>query len=215
MSRDAYAVLGVDPDVSNDELRDAFRALAAELHPDRHLRTPVGTKDQVAARMAEVTDAWRQLSTPEKRHAYDLIRAREVAAPREVPPTVRPAVVPRRRPAARPVVDRGRRLSELVLRPIVVIAAGVMLVLVVVIVAVVAANDDGGGGSTLSEEDVVGRCVLPPVDGLVTFAPAGCANDTLLVLTRVFDQESCTDGTLAVRLADDPEFIVCVVGLDP
>jgi hypothetical protein len=214
VTRDAYAVLGVEPAASNDELRDAFRALAAELHPDRHQVTPVGTKDQVTARMAEVTDAWRQVSTPEKRHAYDLIRAREIEAPGEVPPTVRPAVVPRRRPAARPVVDRGRRLSEFVLRPVVVVAAGLVLALVAVIVAVVAANDDDDG-STLSEDDVVGRCVLPPEGGLVTFAPAGCANDTLLVLDRVFDQATCIDGTLAVGLADDPEFIVCVVGLDP
>ena len=213
MTRDAYAVLGVDPDVSNDELRDAFRALATDLHPDRHQDTPVATKDQIAARMAEVTDAWRQLSTPEKRHAYDLIRAREVSAPDAVPSTVRSTTVPRRRPAPRPVVDRGRRVSELILRPAVVAGAGFVLALVVVIVAVLAANDDGG--STRSEDDVVGRCVLPPEDGLATFAPAGCADDTLLILARVFDPQTCTTGTLAVGLADDPGFIVCVVSLDP
>jgi hypothetical protein len=213
VTRNAYAVLGVDPDASNDELRDAFRALAAELHPDRHQATPVATKDQVAARMAEVTDAWRQLSTPEKRHAYDLIRAREVSAPSAVPPTVRSTTVPRRRPRTRPVVDRGRRVSELILRPTVVAGAGLVLAVVVVIVAFLAANDEGG--STRTEDDVAGRCVLPPVNGLVTFAPAGCADDTLLILARVFDPEVCTAGTLAVGLADDPGFIVCVVSLDP
>ena len=212
MTRNAYAVLGVAPDASNDELRDAFRTLAAELHPDRHQDTPVATKDQIAARMAEVTDAWRQVSTPERRHAYDLIRAREVSAPSAVPPTVRSTTVSRRRPRPRPVVDRGRRVSDLILRPAVVAGAGLALALVVLIVAFLAANDDGA--STRSEDDVVGRCVLPPEDGLVTFAPAGCADDTLLILARVFDPEVCTAGTLAVGLADDPGFIVCVVSLE-
>ncbi len=214
MTRDVYSVLGVDPGVSDEDLRDAFRSLAGELHPDRHQGTPVATQDQVAARMAEVTNAWRQVSTPEKRQAYDLVRAREVSAPAGVPATVRAASAPRRKPAPRPVVDRGRRVSELILRPVVVVGAGLVLALVVLIVAVLAANDDGGG-STRSEDDVLGRCVLPPVDGLVTFAPAGCADDTLLVLARVFDPGSCPEGTLAVGLADEPDFIVCVVGLDP
>ena len=212
MSRDVYAVLGVEPDASDEELRDAFRSLAAELHPDRHRDTPVGIKDQVAARMAEVTDAWRQVSTPEKRQAYDLVRARSVPAPSGVPSTVRSTS--RRAPAPRPVVDRGRRVSELVLRPVVVVGTGLILALVVVIVAVLAAND-GSDGPARSEDDVAGRCVLPPEDGLVTFAPAGCADDTLLILGRVFDRESCVDGSLAVGLADDPGFIVCVVSLDP
>ena len=215
MTRDVYRVLGVDPDVSNEELRDAFRSLAGELHPDRHQDEPVGTQDQVAARMAEVTNAWRQVSTPEKRQAYDLVRAREVSAPVGVPATVRAtAPPPRRKPAPRPVAERGRRVSELILRPVVVIGAGLVLALVVLIVAVLAANDDGGG-STRSEGDVVGRCVLPPEEGLVTFAPAGCADDTLLVLARVFDPGSCPEGTLPVGLAEEPDFIVCVVGLDP
>ncbi len=214
MTRDAYAVLGVDPGASDDELRDAFRLLAAELHPDRQPSTSVGTNDQVAARMAEVTDAWRQVSTPEKRKAYDLVRARAISAPSGVPATVRSTSAPRRPPAPRPVAARGRRVSELILRPAVVAGAGLVLALVVLIVAVLAANDDSGG-SNRSEDDVLARCVLPPVDGLVTFAPAGCADDTLLILARVFDPGACPDGTLAVGLADDPDFIVCVVGLDP
>ena len=173
----------------------------------------MATKDQVAARMAEVTNAWRQVSTPEKRHAYDLVRARTVTAPGDVPTTVRPAPAPQRRPAPRPVVERGRRVSEAVLRPGVVIAAGLVLLVIVVVGGVLAARGDRGG--TLSEDDVVGRCVLASDDELVTFAPAGCANDTLLVVARVFDAEACAGLGSAARLADDPDFIVCVVGLDP
>ncbi|MFA9564877.1 MAG: J domain-containing protein [Acidimicrobiales bacterium] len=213
MTRDAYAVLGVEPDASADELRGAFRALAADLHPDRHVEASVSTKDQLAARMAEVTNAWRQVSTPEKRHAYDLIRAQAVTAPQDVPTTVRPAVPPRDRPTPRPVSERGRRVSELVLRPAVVVAAGLVLIVIVAVGAVLAATGDGG--STLSEDDVVGRCVLPSDDEFVTFAPAGCARDTLLVVARVFDPETCTGLGTAARLAEDPDFLVCVVSLDP
>ena len=158
MTRDAYAVLGVESDASAEELKEAFRALAADLHPDRHRGAAVATQDQVAARMAEVTNAWRQVSTPEKRHAYDLVRARSVATPGDVPTTVRPTPAPTRPPRARPVVERGRKVSDAVLRPGVVIAAGLALLVIVVVGAVLAATSDRG--STLSEDDVVGRCVL-------------------------------------------------------
>lgn len=213
MTRDAYAVLGVESDASAEELKEAFRALAADLHPDRHRGAAVATQDQVAARMAEVTNAWRQVSTPEKRHAYDLVRARSVATPGDVPTTVRPTPAPTRPPRARPVVERGRKVSDAVLRPGVVIAAGLALLVIVVVGAVLAATSDRG--STLSEDDVVGRCVLRSGDELVTFAPAGCANDTLLIVARVFDPDACAGLGSAARLAEDPDFIVCVVGLDP
>lgn len=209
MTRDVYTVLGVYPDASDDELREAFRALAADLHPDRHMGAPVATKDQVAARMAEVTNAWRQVSTPEKRHAYDLVRARAVSSPRDVPTDVRATAAPRRRPAPRPVVERGRRVSERLLRPSVVVAAGLVLLVVVVVGAVLAAT--GEGGTTRSEDDVVGRCVLPPDDGLVTFAPAGCGDDTPFIVARVFDSDACAGMGTTARLADDPDFIVCIV----
>jgi len=57
---------------SPDELRVAYRALARELHPDRHHDSPGPTRQVAASRMAEVNAAWRVLSDEHKRRTYDL-----------------------------------------------------------------------------------------------------------------------------------------------
>jgi len=58
--RDAYAVLGVDPDASLDEIRRAFRAQVRECHPDR-LRARGLPEEAVRLgerRLAALNDAW-------------------------------------------------------------------------------------------------------------------------------------------------------------
>lgn len=62
MSDDPYDILGVSPDASQEELKAAYRRLALEYHPDRN-------PDDAAAeaRFREVSRAYRQVDTPEKR----------------------------------------------------------------------------------------------------------------------------------------------------
>ncbi|MEY2432723.1 MAG: molecular chaperone DnaJ [Acidimicrobiaceae bacterium] len=60
---DPYHVLGVASEASADEIHVAYRRLARRLHPD------AGGSD--AAQMALVNDAWRILSDPARRLAYD------------------------------------------------------------------------------------------------------------------------------------------------
>lgn len=66
---DFYAVLGVPPNVSDDALRAAFRALALRMHPDLF---PNDADAQ--QRFAMVTQAYEVLRDPERRAKYDQIR---------------------------------------------------------------------------------------------------------------------------------------------
>lgn len=63
MTTDPYEVLGVAGDASADEIHFAYRDLARRLHPD------AGGAD--VSEMARVNDAWRILSDPARRVAYD------------------------------------------------------------------------------------------------------------------------------------------------
>jgi DnaJ like chaperone protein len=60
---DPYAILGVSPDVSDEDARAAFRRLLRETHPDA-LRSQSATDQQIAeadVRMAVVNAAWDEI----------------------------------------------------------------------------------------------------------------------------------------------------------
>ena len=93
-----YERLGVRPDATTDELRDAYRRAARAAHPDRH-----GSSS--STRMAEVNEAWRVLGDAARRRAYDDTLAEPPlhTSPRSVPvpvpvPVPMPAVPPGRVP---------------------------------------------------------------------------------------------------------------------
>lgn len=66
MARDLYEELGVKRDASPEEIKRAYRALAAKLHPDKH----PGNK-AVETRFKAVNHANQVLSDPKKRSLYD------------------------------------------------------------------------------------------------------------------------------------------------
>ena len=76
---DYYALLGIGPDASADDVARAFRAAAKRSHPD-------ATGDPAAAeRFGELTVAYKVLSDRRARRDYDRVRAERaavVAAPR-------------------------------------------------------------------------------------------------------------------------------------
>ena len=61
-----YEVLGVRPNASESEIRNAYRNLARRLHPD-----VVGSAVQGSQSMSEVNQAWTVLSDVGSRRSYD------------------------------------------------------------------------------------------------------------------------------------------------
>lgn len=66
MAKDFYAILGVQKSASEAEIKQAYRKLSKELHPDKHK----GDKDK-EAKFKEVNEAYEVLSDAKKKEAYD------------------------------------------------------------------------------------------------------------------------------------------------
>lgn len=72
MAKDFYAILGVAKTASQDEIKQAYRKLSKELHPDKH--SSIGSeqaKKEVERKFKEVNEAYEALGDPEKRKRYD------------------------------------------------------------------------------------------------------------------------------------------------
>jgi hypothetical protein len=93
---DPYAVLGVTRSANREEIARAYRTLAKRLHPD------AGT-DVASVAMARVNEAWRILSDPMRRSAWDRLHAIGAAVPPWTPPWMSVAPEARRRAVEPPV----------------------------------------------------------------------------------------------------------------
>jgi DnaJ-class molecular chaperone len=67
---DYYALLGVNREAGESEIRERFRALAREAHPDR---APRDKKAEAEAKFQDLTEAVNVLTNPDRRRAYDLV----------------------------------------------------------------------------------------------------------------------------------------------
>jgi DnaJ-class molecular chaperone len=74
MSRDVdyYALLGVTREANENQIREKFRSLAREAHPDR---APRDRKLEAEAKFQELTEAVNVLTSPDRRKAYDFEQA--------------------------------------------------------------------------------------------------------------------------------------------
>jgi len=65
-SRNYYEVLNLPKEAGQEEIREAYRKLALQYHPDRNRDNPAAT-----SRMKEINEAYAVLSDPQKRRQYD------------------------------------------------------------------------------------------------------------------------------------------------
>ena len=78
--KDYYNVLGVEPNAGDAEIKSAYRRMARKYHPD--VSKEAGAEDRFKA----VNEAYEALRDPERRKAYDQLRARGYRPGDEVPP---------------------------------------------------------------------------------------------------------------------------------
>ena len=76
MTRDFYELLGVDEDASKDEIRDAFREMVQEYHPDRN------DDPRATAQFTIIKKAYDTLKDPNERQSYDRLGHTDYVAKR-------------------------------------------------------------------------------------------------------------------------------------
>jgi DnaJ-class molecular chaperone len=63
-----YQILGVDPNGTQQEIKEAYRKLAFQYHPDRNRGNPAALE-----RMKKINEAYAVLSDPQKRKRYNVL----------------------------------------------------------------------------------------------------------------------------------------------
>ncbi len=102
-----YQILGVEPTATVDAIKQAYRQLARQFHPD-----VAGSAAQ--DRFVQISLAYQVLSDPQQRRTYDLTLPRHYVAP--PPTTPRPSVKIKQPPKPKPAPKRPEFIHQPVQR---------------------------------------------------------------------------------------------------
>ena len=90
--RDWYSVLGVSPDASQKQIRDAYIRISRVIHPDRFDPEKQPKEwEQANEMLKEVNQAYEVLSDPNKRTAFDFSRRTKSSSKSNTEPGARPS----------------------------------------------------------------------------------------------------------------------------
>ena len=183
-----YERLGVSPEASTNEVRDAYRRAARRLHPD-------AAGEHSAQQMAAVNQAWWVLRDPQRRRAYDLTLPGPSARPSatssapvvdDEPPA----------PAARPSVNPLARDQDPPRFPwrLMAVLAAIGIAVILIGVAIASPTEPRPPDNVLT----TGSCVVIQQNG--DAAEVDCSTDhDAVVITLVAFDERCEFGLEAHR----------------
>lgn len=123
--KDYYALLGISPNATQEEIRLAFRQMARVYHPD------VNNAPDAETRFREINEAYEILADPEKRKSYDFfaVPSEDTAAPQPEPPTpdipASPASPPARKTEEQRIYPPTWAILLIVLGACIIVSVGV------------------------------------------------------------------------------------------
>ncbi len=200
-----YQRLGVAPSASTAEIRVAYRALAARLHPDHSTGSTTAEQALAERRMREINESWRVLQDPTRRRAYD--DSRLAGSPRRAAPLRADTVM---------AVDVDGTDDDLVdvLPPMTALTAGffrhgpwVVLAVVLGLIFVVSAYAGGHEEQQVEREPTtqVGDCIDVAAGPKAIVVP--CAGPyEYKIVASVSRPADCPSGTEGRRYASDGQF---------
>jgi hypothetical protein len=197
----------VSPSASTEEIRAAYRTLAARLHPDRAVSGTPAERALAERRMREVNEAWQVLQDPGRRRRYDdsrlagsRPRSSAGASGRSTAPAVPDDddlvdVLPNMGPVQAGLFRHGPWFVVLV-----------VLGLIFVGTAYATSSDDEP--APRAPESQAGTCVDVSTGPTTTVVPCSGPHE-LRIVRRVPDGGACPVGTEKRRLAADG-YLDCV-----